>query len=458
MSTPTNIAGVSILIVEDSATQAMMLQYFLEQQGCVVRWSPNGRKALEALAERAPTIVISDINMPEMDGYELCRRIRSDPRHKDLPVILLTSLSDPKDVIAGLQSGADSFIVKPYDEKFLLSRIDYVLTNQKLRAEACVEGTVEVAFGGETYLLSSERIQMIDFLLCTYEVAVQKNIELEEAKKQVEAHAVALREKNEQMESDLQLARDLQHKFLPQKYPIYPKDVPPEQSAVQFCHRYRSTTELGGDFFDLLPVSDTQAGVLICDVMGHGVRAALVTAVVRGLVQELRSSAGDPGGFMTQLNNALQEILKEIGTPLFTSAFYVLADLRAGSLQYASAGHASPLHVRRAAGVVEPLPLNGNKPGPALGVFPNSVYQTFDCPLAAEDILVLFTDGLYEVEGRDGAFYDLKKLLGAVTARSHLRAEELIDSLVTEIEQFGVDGFDDDVCVVGMEVSRLITG
>lgn len=456
MSEPPKLSPTSILIVEDSATQAMMLQHFLEQQGCEVRWASNGRKALDAIAERTPAIVISDINMPEMDGYELCHRVRANPENRDLPVILLTSLSDPKDVITGLQSGADSFIVKPYDEKFLLARIDYILKNQNLRTRASEEGSVEVYFGGQKYQLNSERIQMIDFLLCTYEVAVQKNAELGRAKKQVEEQASELREKNEQMESDLQLARDLQRKFLPQNFPRFPAGVAADQSAVKFCHRYLSTSALGGDFFNVLPISATQVGVLICDVMGHGVRAALVTAVVRGLVQELRAAANDPGLFMTQLNAALQDILKEIGSPLFTSAFYVLIDLAAGELRYASAGHASPLHVQRGSGNVVPLSLNGGKPGPVLGVLPDSRYATFTGPLSADDAIVLFTDGLYEVESPDGALYDLDMLLAASKQFATLGVEELIDRLVAEVEAFGAAGFDDDVCVVGVEVTRLL--
>ena len=113
-----------ILIVEDSPTQTLRLQHVLETHGYrVLPPARDGREALAALAAHRPTLVITDINMPGMDGYELCRRIKDDPALTDLPVIQLTSLGDPKDILRGLECGADNFIVKPYEEEFLLSRI-----------------------------------------------------------------------------------------------------------------------------------------------------------------------------------------------------------------------------------------------------------------------------------------------------------------------------------------------
>src|SRR5687767_9411859 len=110
--------AIDILIVEDSPTQALQLQHILEQHDCRVTIAPNGREALALLRQHKPMVVISDILMPEMDGYQLCRQIKADRQLADVSVILLTALSDPKDVIRGLECGADNFIVKPYDERF----------------------------------------------------------------------------------------------------------------------------------------------------------------------------------------------------------------------------------------------------------------------------------------------------------------------------------------------------
>ena len=111
--------NVHILVVEDSPTQAVEIQYLLEKNHFQVTIANDGKQALEVLQQITPTIIISDIVMPEMNGYELCKAIKENVKLKDIPVILLTSLSDPEDVINGLVSGANNFIVKPYDENFL---------------------------------------------------------------------------------------------------------------------------------------------------------------------------------------------------------------------------------------------------------------------------------------------------------------------------------------------------
>ena len=122
-----------VLIVEDSPTQAEHLQYLLERNGFQVAVATNGRQALELLDKLDVALVISDIVMPEMSGYDLCSAIRADPRHAALPVMLVTSLVDVQDVLRGLECGADNFIRKPYDEKYLLSRVDYLLMNHEMR-------------------------------------------------------------------------------------------------------------------------------------------------------------------------------------------------------------------------------------------------------------------------------------------------------------------------------------
>src|SRR6185369_6374071 len=129
---PANLP-VEILIAEDSPTQARQLQHILEQQGYQVVTTANGRQALEAAQRHKPTLIISDVVMPEMDGYELCRRVKSDTSLEDTPVILVTTLSDPRDVIRGLECRADNFILKPYDEHHLLSRVQFVLLNCEVR-------------------------------------------------------------------------------------------------------------------------------------------------------------------------------------------------------------------------------------------------------------------------------------------------------------------------------------
>src|SRR5690606_38041313 len=125
-------SGIQILIAEDSSTQAEHLAVILENHGYEVTVAPDGEQALAIVRERAPALLISDVVMPKMDGYELCCAIKHDPELHQLPIILVTTLSDPADVLRGLECGADNFIRKPFDERYLLSRIDYLLMNKEL--------------------------------------------------------------------------------------------------------------------------------------------------------------------------------------------------------------------------------------------------------------------------------------------------------------------------------------
>lgn len=182
-----------IVIVEDSATQAEQLKYILEANGYKVAVASNGREALTLVRSDRPDIVISDIVMPEMDGYELCKQIKTDDKLKDIPIMLLTALSDPVDVIRGLGCGADNFVTKPYDERGLLSRIEYLQLNRGLQETESVRIGLEITFGGQKYSITSDRLQILNLLLSTYESAVNKNRELEQAHTE-------LRRLNEQLE------------------------------------------------------------------------------------------------------------------------------------------------------------------------------------------------------------------------------------------------------------------
>ncbi len=191
----TSATPVKILIVEDSATQAERLQHVLEEHGYRLSAARNGREALAAIRANAPTLVISDIVMPEMDGYQLCRLLKQDDQFKNLPVILLTSLSDPVDVVRGLEAGADNFVFKPYDEDYLLARIAYLLANRHLRETESTKMGVEILFSGRKFFISSDRLQILNLLLSTYEAAVQKNRQLAEARDELKLFNVKLEAK-----------------------------------------------------------------------------------------------------------------------------------------------------------------------------------------------------------------------------------------------------------------------
>jgi C4-dicarboxylate-specific signal transduction histidine kinase len=170
--------GEKIIIVEDSPTQAEQLKHILERRSYGVSIARDGKAALAVMEAERPALIISDIIMPKMDGYELCRRIKSHLEWCNIPIILLTSLSDPQDVIKGLECGADNFITKPFDEDELVSRIGYLLANRYEKAECAAQPDLKIAFAGQEYAITAGRRQILDLLLSTYETAIHKNNEL----------------------------------------------------------------------------------------------------------------------------------------------------------------------------------------------------------------------------------------------------------------------------------------
>ncbi|NWF91496.1 MAG: response regulator [Syntrophaceae bacterium] len=176
---------VEILIVEDSPTQALRLKNILHEQGYRVQMAMHGQEALDIILDHEPDLIISDIVMPEIDGFELCQRIKKNEKWRRIPVILLTSLTDSKNVIKGLACGADNFITKPYEPKYLLSRIETILNNLKLRQARKESQGLQIIFGGKQYLIPSEPQQILDFLFSTYETALHQNRELVKTKEEL---------------------------------------------------------------------------------------------------------------------------------------------------------------------------------------------------------------------------------------------------------------------------------
>jgi sigma-B regulation protein RsbU (phosphoserine phosphatase) len=273
----------------------------------------------------------------------------------------------------------------------------------------------------------------------------QANIELARSREE-------LRAKNQLMEENLRMAHEIQLAILPQQYPVFPAKVPAEQSAFQFVHRYQAAESVSGDFFSVSALSNTEASVFICDVTGHGVRAALVTAMIRALTEELKPLAREPGNFLRKLNSDLCSILKSTGSPMLTTAFYAVADCRTGTLRFANAGHPKPLFVRRSLNRVEPLANAIGRSQPALGLFEDPPYQTSETAIAPGDFLMLFTDGLYEVQGQHEELYSQQRLLLDVQNLVPHPPAILFDKLLEAIRAFAVNGeFDDDVCLVGLD-------
>ncbi|HSI13672.1 MAG TPA: SpoIIE family protein phosphatase [Chthoniobacter sp.] len=269
-----------------------------------------------------------------------------------------------------------------------------------------------------------------------------------------------LRARNAMLEEDLKMARELQNSMLPQRFPSFTNGNGSGGGLVRFHHYFTPSMAVSGDFFNVCKISESEAGIFICDVMGHGVRAAMVAAMMHSLLGDSHGQLGDPAALLTHLNRNLCDTLKDSFTPIYATAFYVVVDLHKGELRYANAGHPCPLLVSgEASNRPEPAKLNGLKPGPVLGLFENAQYSQCQHRLAPRDVLLLFTDGLFEVEGPTGELYDYQQLQRAIGQRSALPTAELCSGLIHEIQQFSArKEFEDDVCLVAMEIENVPMG
>jgi len=268
-----------------------------------------------------------------------------------------------------------------------------------------------------------------------------------------------LEQKNRQIAEELKMARELQMAMLPQEFPLFLNGRSSGGSALEFFSFYHPTGAVSGDFFTITALSESRVGVFICDVMGHDVRAALVTAMMRAQVQDLSDNAAEPGRLLTQINHNLHGVFKQTGATMYATAFYLVADVARGELLYASAAHPEPLQLRRHTGTVDRLAGNGapgHAKGPALGLFAEAEYPTHRRKLEPGDLVALYTDGLIEINSPDQQLFTTDLLMNAVQRRAQMPANDLLQGVINDIHEFsGQPGFDDDVCLVGMEVKRV---
>ncbi len=295
-STP---ASVEILIAEDSPTQAQHLRYILEQQGYQVTAAANGRLALEAARRRKPTLIISDVVMPEMDGYELCRNIKSDSSLADTPLILVTTLSDPQDVISGLECRADNFILKPYDERHLLSRVRFILANQEVRRGEHSGMGVEIFFNDRKHFITADRLQILNLLLSTYDAAIQRNKELsltQEDLKQLNARLKSANKDLEAANKELEaFSYSVSHDL---RAPLRAIDGFSDIVIQRFASQMPSEAQR---LLNVVSTSSKRMGQLIDDLLGfsHLGRQPLsqqpvkISDLVHDIVDELRKEQSD---------------------------------------------------------------------------------------------------------------------------------------------------------------------
>jgi serine phosphatase RsbU (regulator of sigma subunit) len=251
---------------------------------------------------------------------------------------------------------------------------------------------------------------------------------------------------------ELELARQFQTALLPSRYPEVPPETIPNPLRLRFAHFYQPAFSVGGDFFDLIELDENRAGILIADVMGHGARSALVTAILRALVRNHTTQAGDPGVFLTEINHHLHEVISRSGQTLFVTAFLLVLDTRKGTAKWSVAGHPAPLRVRRGSGKLpEPLWSEPHHQ-PALGLSTKAVYQTHESGLHAGDVFLIFTDGAFEAENAEGRIFGVDRLARSFDEALDGPMAAMPAKIVCDVTAFQRrQNYDDDVCIVAVE-------
>jgi phosphoserine phosphatase RsbU/P len=274
---------------------------------------------------------------------------------------------------------------------------------------------------------------------------------LTEEHDRLKATTADLESKNASFQADLELARKLQEAFMSRDYPIFPSGVS-GQSLLSFAHCYRPADAVGGDFFEILPLSQTRAGIFICDVTGQGLRGAVMTSVLRTLLEELRPMMQDAGSFLGVLNLRLRALLEPVKEPISATAFFMIADTTSKEVSFANAGHPDPLRLRRQAGIVEPLSGGQEKTGPALGLLDSATYPTSRSSFDDADCIALFTNGLFKVCSPQGDEFGRSALDATFLRYKDLHSEKLCAAVLKDVSEFaGRSDFDDDVCMVTVE-------
>jgi serine phosphatase RsbU (regulator of sigma subunit)/AmiR/NasT family two-component response regulator len=464
MDTP-NRSDVTVLVAEDSRIQAQILSQKLDEAGYQVRVAENGAVALASIREQRPTVVISDIEMPEMTGYELCRAVKDDPELRTIPFILLSTLSEPQDIIRGLHCGADNYVTKPYDPVFLIARVESLLATPLGDVENAER--LEVTLAGEHYAVNSSSQQVLNLLVSTFENAVEKNNdliktnqELTLAKEQLtvwneklENLNGQLEHANDRMSRDLNAAAKVQQSLLPA--------TTPNTTKAQFAWKYLPCDELAGDFLNVFPLDDKHIAAFVVDVSGHGVASSLLSVTIGRLLTPHVSSSSlllqkiegsDQPRIVPPLEVA-QELnrrfpMMEQNGLYFTMAYGIL-DIETLEFRHVLAGHPQIVHVTKGG---QPVTLQNT--GMAIGWIPDLECSEHVVKLERGDRLYIYSDGVPEAMSPDLEQFGDKQMLEVMELGTSQPLYESVTLLLDVVERWGKDGsLKDDVSILGVEIA-----
>lgn len=456
-----------IVIAEDSRVQGKVLQQRLTAAGYEAHIGLNGAIALDLVKQNRPDVVVSDIEMPEMTGYELCRAIKQDPELRHTPVILLSTLAEAEDIIRGLDAGADNYITKPFDTNYLISRIEALRSTPLADAEKETANTeISVTLGGRAYKVKSGRQQTLNLLVSTFENAVGKNKELHRSNEQLilakeklsawnaqlESLNNRLSELNNRMKRDLEAAAKVQQSLLPNE--------PVEISQLLIQWNYTPCEELAGDFLNYAKLDDNTLALYVVDVSGHGAASALLAVAIGRVLSSVVSATSllvrqDPftgkrlvTAPITVLGELNRRFPMDSQGGLHFTILYGLLDLRTKLFRYACGGHPQPVLLRRgeAARFAE-------GEGFAVGWFDDIEFEEFTLQLESGDRLYLYSDGVPEAMDANLEQLTNEKMLAELDATSKLPLTEQVQHLRKIVDQWCTPhGPRDDVSILATEI------
>ena len=405
-----------LLIVEDDANNRETLLEILSERGHRVEIAADGATALRLVAERPFDLMLLDISMPGMDGFEVLRRVRDKHPATQLPIIMLTGKNGREDIVAELKLGANDYVTKPPDLPVVLARM---ATHLSLKGA-------------------------VDQIVALEHDLERKNEELQQAND-------GLQRANRQMKTDLHSAALVQRALLPSTMPTAP--------GVEFAWTYRPCDELAGDILNVFQLDDEHIGLYLLDVSGHGVRAALLSVTLSRILTPLpdqpslvrrrdaetgRLEPTPPHSVAEELNRRFQ---LQFETWQYFTLFYGLLNTRTHELRFVCAGHPGPVHA--AAGAA---PVDLTQPIFAVGWVPEPRYEERRLLLRPGDRLYLFSDGVYEARKSRTELFGAQRLLEAVGQSRTAALDESLAHVLEIAAAWAGKPFDDDVSALAIEI------
>jgi sigma-B regulation protein RsbU (phosphoserine phosphatase) len=397
MSANESEAGPHVLVVDDALANRKVLTAILRKAGIGFEEARDGFEAIEAVARRKPDLVLLDVMMPGMDGYEVCRKIKADSATADVPVIFLSALSDASDRVRGLEAGAEDYVGKPFNPGEVLAR---VRTQLRLRE-------------------MTESLRRLNRELLEWQARLRE---------------------------DLKAAGEVQRMLLPSAERRH-------ELGGSAAWLFEPSVSVGGDILNVFPIGSDHVGIYVLDVSGHGVSAALVSAsVAQALTPQfgIVATLGPSGTVPVPPEAVMAELERRYPLELFDKYFtlaYVLLDRRTGEVAYSFAGHPPGL-LQRASGELELLSAGGGFVGLGLGI----PFEEGKAVLAPGERIYLYSDGVTEHETAAHALFGIERLQQLLARDRSLPVEDVCGSVAAALATFGAGApFRDDVSFLAFE-------